>query len=443
MRALRLRRPTGGLWQHGDFLKLWSAETISQFGTQITGLALPLAAILVLKASAFEVGLLATLEFLPFLLFTLPAGVWVDRLRRRPILVAADLGRAALLASVPIAYAFDVLRIEHLYVVAFATGVLTVFFDVAYQSYLPSLVARDELVEGNSKLEVSRAGAQIAGPGLAGALVGLIKAPPAIALDAASFVASAAFLARIGRREEPVTRGDREARPRMLPELKEGLRYVLGHRYLRSIAASTASFNFFGSLAGAVLLVYAVRRLHLSPELIGLAMTLASIGPLIGALTATRISRRLGVGPTIILSSFVAGPAYVLVPVAPEGAAALALIVPAFALSGLANVVYNVTQVSLRQAMAPERIQGRMNAVMRFLVWGTIPLGSFAGGALASRIGLRPTIWVGALGACLPFLPVLLSPVRTLRTVPEAEPEAEPPAVAIPTPPAPAGAGES
>ena len=194
--------PAGGLWRHADFLRLWSAETISQIGTQVSQLALPLTAIIVLDASAFEVALLGALLFVPFLLFTLPAGVWVDRLRRRPILVAGDVLRGLLLASVPVAYALDALSIWQLYVVAFGVGVGTVFFDVAYQSYLPSLVRQDQLVDGNSKLEISRAGAFIAGPGLAGVLVGAITAPFAILVDAVSFLGSAAFLTRIRANEQ-------------------------------------------------------------------------------------------------------------------------------------------------------------------------------------------------------------------------------------------------
>src|SRR5919201_863103 len=199
----RLASPTGGLWRHADFLKLWSAETVSQFGTQVSQLALPLAAVLVLDATAFQVAALGTVEFLPFILFTLPAGVWVDRLPRRPILVAGDLGRAALLASVPLAYFTDRLTLAQLYGVAFGTGICTVFFDVAYQSYLPSLVEREQIIEGNSKLEISRSSAQIAGPGFGGLLVQAFTAPYAILADAASFVGSGAFILRIRKRDEP------------------------------------------------------------------------------------------------------------------------------------------------------------------------------------------------------------------------------------------------
>jgi MFS family permease len=413
--------PTGGLWRHPDFVKLWSAETVSQFGTQFTVLALPLAAIDVLHASAFEVAALTTVEFLPFLLVSLPAGVWVDRLPRRPILIAGDASRALLLASIPIVYGLGHLTIWQLYVVAFFTGIATVFFDVAYQSYLPALVERDQLIDGNSKLEISRAAAQLGGPGVAGIIVNALRAPAAIAVDAVSYVGSALFIFRIGKVERAP---ERVQERRLRTELREGLDYVLTHSYLKNIAACTALFNFFGNLGFAILLVFARRDLGLSPLAIGLALTLSNLGPLVAAFNAHRISSRFGVGRTIIGASVIGGPMFLLVPFAPHGNAALTLLVPAFVLGGFSNVIYNVTQVSLRQAITPERIQGRMNSVMRFIVWGTIPLGALLGGLLASRIGVKETLIVGGIGCCLPFLPVLFSPVRGIREMPEPVDEA-------------------
>jgi MFS family permease len=409
--------PEGGLWRRSDFLKLWSAETVSQFGTQISQLALPLAAIDVLEASAFEVAALTTVEFLPFLLVSLPAGVWVDRLPRRPILIAGDLARAGLLASIPIAYFFDALTIWQLYGVGFLVGIATVFFDIAYQSYLPALVERQEIIDGNAKLEISRSAAQTGGPGLAGVLIGLLKAPPAILIDAISFLASGLFILAIRKTEASLR--ERAPRRKMRVELREGLRYVLRHPYLKNIAACTALFNFFGSVGFAILLVFARRELHLSPLAIGLAFTVGNLGAILAAFTANRISGRLGVGRTIILSSIIGGPTLLIIPFAPHGHAALAVIVPALIVGGFTSVVYNIAQVSLRQAITPERIQGRMNSVMRFIVWGTIPLGSITGGALASQIGLKQTLIVGGVGCCLPFLPVLFSPVRSVREIPE------------------------
>jgi MFS family permease len=409
--------PRGGLWRHADFLKLWSAETVSQVGTQVSLLALPLVAIITLEVSAFEVALLSVVEFAPFILVTLPAGVWVDRLRRLPILVAGDLGRAVLLATIPLAWALDVLTIWQLYAVGFGVGVCTVFFDVAYQSYLPSLVDRQQLVEGNAKLEVSRSGAQIAGPAMAGPLVQILTAPLAVLADALSFAASALFLFRIRAREIAPERPLEHERPPMRRELGEGLRYVLGHRYLRWIAASTATFNFSGNVMWAIFLVYAVRVLDLSPSEIGLVFAIGNVGYLAGAITTGRLSAALGVGPAIVLGA-ATGVSGLLIPLAPESEP-LPFLIASQAIVGFGLPLYNVTQVSLRQAITPERLQGRMNSVMRFIVWGVIPLGSLAGGALATATDLKVAIWVGAIGVSTAFLPVLLSPVRSLKTVPE------------------------
>jgi MFS family permease len=413
---VKLRRPRG-LWLHRDFRSLWAAETISVIGSQISGLALPLVAVIVLEASAFEVALLGVIEFAPFILISLPAGVWVDRLRRKPILVGADLGRAILLASVPIAYWLDVLTIWQLYIVGFCVGVLTVFFDVSYQSYLPSLVARDQLVEGNSKLEISRSAAQLAGPALAGALVELIRAPGAVLLDAVSFFFSAVFLFRIRTQERAPTREEREAGPGMKEEIKEGLRWVLGNKYLRWIAASTATFNFFANIIFSIYLVYAVRVLEIRPGVIGLVFALGSIGYLAGALFANRLSRRFGVGPTIIGGA--AGSISLLLLAVAPASNPIPFLIVAQAISSMGIPIYNITQLSFRQAITPERLQGRMNSVMRFIVWGVMPLGALLGGALATWFGLRSAIWVGAIGMSLAVLPVLLSPVRTLREMPE------------------------
>jgi MFS family permease len=416
---MRLRAglwPRGGLWRHADFLRLWSAETVSQLGTQVSAIALPFVAIVTLDVTAFEVALLGVVEFAPFILISLPAGVWVDRMARLRILVVADLGRAILLASIPFAYALDVLTIWQLYVVGFAVGVLTVFFDVAYQSYLPSLVDRDRLVEGNAKLEVSRSGAQIAGPSIAGPLVQILTAPVAVLVDAVSFLCSGLFLFGI-RKKEQVPERKKEDKPRMRAELSEGLRYVLGHRYLRWIAASTATFNFWGNVMFAIYLVYAVRELNLTATAIGFIFAVGSVGYLLGALVTSRISARLGVGPTIVLGA-ATGAASLLVPLAPESSP-IPFLIAAQAITSFGLPIYNVTQVSFRQAITPERLQGRMNSVMRFIVWGVIPLGSLAGGALATAIDLRAAIWTGAVGISLACLPVLLSPVRSLRKMPE------------------------
>jgi MFS family permease len=413
--------PSGGLWRHSDFLKLWSAETVSQFGTQVGQLALPLVAILVLDASAFEVAALGTVVFLPFIIFTLPAGVWVDRLPRRPILIAGDLGRAALLATVPVAYVADALTMGQLYVVGFLVGICTVFFDVAYQSYLPSLVERQQIIEGNSKLEISRTTAQVAGPGLAGGLVELVTAPWAVLVDAVSFLGSALFLLGIRKEEERPERARTAdgSKVGLWTDLKEGLRFVLGNANLRAQAGCTATSNFFSSVAFSIFLVFAVRELELSAGLIGVVFSVGSLGGLLAALTSRRLSDRFGIGPTTIAVGLAWGPSTLLLALAPTGNAAIPFLVAAQLLFAFTVVVYNIVQVSYRQAICPPRLQGRMNSVMRFMVWGTIPPGTLLGGALAGWIGFRETIVVAAIGASLAVLWIVFSPQRHLREMPE------------------------
>ncbi|MDF2694329.1 MAG: Major facilitator superfamily permease [Labilithrix sp.] len=413
--------PRGGLWRHADFLKLWTAETISQFGSQITGIALPLVAIITLDVTPFEVSALIVIEMAPFLLISLPAGVWVDRLPRKPILVIGDLGRAAALVSIPIAYWADALTIWQLYVVGFVVGIFTVFFDVAYQSYLPSLVEREQLVDGNSKLEISRSAAQLGGPAAAGLLVTLLRAPVAILVDALSFLVSALFLVAIRKREQNIpTRAERKAAgASMGAELREGLAWVLGNPYLRTIAASTATFNFFWSMMQAILLVYLARTLEWSPALIGVIFAVGQVGYLAGALTTGRISKRIGVGPAIVAGAM-CGVATILIPLAPvDTYGAIPYVGVAMVVSSFGVVLYNVTQLSMRQAITPERLQGRMNSVIRFIVWGVMPLGALLGGAIATGFELRTAIWIGAVGVALAWIPVTLGPVKSLREVPD------------------------
>ena len=413
-----MRKPSGALWAHKDFLKLWTGQTISEFGSQVSQLAIPWVALVTLNATAFEVASLGTVEFLPFVLFTLPAGVWVDRLHRRSVLILGDLGRALLLSSIPIAYVTGHLTLAQLYVVGFLVGIHTVFFDVAYQSYLPEIVDRDTLIEGNSKLNITSSGAQLAGPGAAGGLIALATAPYAVLVDAASFVVSGAFTAWIRARtpepEEPLERRH------LMVELWEGLRYVLRHRLLFPQAMSTGISNFFSNVLFAIILVYAHRTLGMSSGLIGLVFSLSAIGWMIGAAQADRFRRWLGVGGATILGASLSGPGALLIAFTPKRYDVEFLVAGA-AIMGFGAVVYNIQQVSLRQAICPPRLQGRMNASMRFLVWGTMPIGSLTGGAIAATAGLRTALFVGAIGGFTSILPIVFSPIRSLREFPGAE----------------------
>jgi MFS family permease len=410
--------PGAGLWRHANFLRLWIGQTISQFGSQITLLALPLTAALTLHATPAEMGILSAAETAPFLLVGLFAGVWVDRLRRRPILLVTDCARGILLFAIPLAALVDALTIGLLYAIAFLVGILTVFFDVAYQSFLPALVGREQLVEGNSKLEVSRSAAQIAGPGVAGGLVQLITAPMAILVDASSFLVSALFLAFVRVPEAaPAPRAERQT---VWKDIGEGLHVVVRNPLLRAIAGSTSTSNLGGNIAQAVLILYITRRLGLGAGIIGLIFAVGSIGFLCGALGAGWVARRIGLGPAIIGSMAACSIGALLIPIAQRPASfAVPLLIVSQFVTGGCSTIYNINQVSLRQAITPDHLLGRMNATMRFLVWGTLPIGGLIGGTLGSIIGLRPTLIVGVIIQSSAFLWTFFSPVRALREQPE------------------------
>ncbi len=413
-----MRRPTSPLWRHRDFMKMWTGQTISQFGSSISQLALPIIAIKLLHASPFAVAALGTVEFLPFLLFTLPAGVWVDRLPRRSVLIVGDVGRGVLLLSVPIVYFEGHLTMTQLFVVGFLTGILTVFFDVAYQSYLPALVDREDLIDGNSKLEVTRSAGQLAGPAVAGGLIQLLTAPYAVVWDCVSFFISGAFLVAIRKKEPPLEQHEDGRRAGMRHELWEGLLYVVKHPYLRPQAISTGTSNFFSNVAFSIVLVFAVRTLGMSTGLIGVVFAIGSAGWLAGAALSPRMQKWLGVGGATIFGAALSGPGTLLVALTPKSFP-VPFFVAGMAIGGAGAVIYNIQQVSLRQAITPERMQGRMNSVMRFLVWGPIPLGALVGGAIATTFGLRTALVVGALGGFTSTIPIIFSPIRKLKEMPD------------------------
>jgi MFS family permease len=366
-------------------------------------------------------GILNAAGFAPFLLLTLPAGVLVDRQRRRPILIASDIGRAVLLGLIPLLAFLSLLRIEYMIAISFLVGVLTVFFHLAYQSYLPALVERDQLVEGNSKLIASDSVAQIGGPGLAGLLVELVTAPFTILVDALSYAVSAISLGLI-RTTEPAPRHV-EGRS-VWNEIGEGLRVVFGNSYLRAIAAEAATYNLFWNVLEAVYVLYAVRELGMRPGIIGLIFMVGSVGSLLGAVLADRIARRFGVGSTILGAMALGCIAPILIPLASgQTVGAAALLAAALFFGGIGVAISNVHVVSLRQTITPDRLLGRMNASYRSLVYGAIPLGALVGGFLGEQIGLRPTLLVGALGMSVAWVWVLFSPIRTLRRMPAAADE--------------------
>jgi MFS family permease len=400
-----------GVLADRDFRRLFAATAASQGGFQITVLVLPLVAILALHASALQAGLLFTLMNAAFLLIGLPAGAWIDRTNRRGVLIAGDLTRALLLASVPVAWWTGLLTMWQLYAVAFLFGACTVFFDVAYQSYLPYLVGRDRLVDANAKLESVRAVAQIGGPGLGGQFVQALTAPVALLVNTVAMALSSIFVLRIRRRE---FRPERTRRTRLVREIADGLRFVFGEPMLRAIAATTATANFFFSAYLAMLTYFLARDLSRGPGTIGLVMAVGGAGGVLGALAAKRFTARVGQGPAILVS-IVAGPPFaLLMPAAAPGWRVWLGAAGLFVMFASA-VIYNVVQISFRLALTPDHLLGRMNATMRFLVSGVLPLGGLFGAALGARFGARTALVVAGVGMMLAFLPVVASPIRHTR----------------------------
>ena len=408
---VRAWRPAG-LWRHSNFVRLWTAAGISAAGTQVTLLALPLTAILVLHASAFEVATLATAATIPNLALGIAAGIWLDRVQRRPVMVAADFGRAVVLASVPVAYVFGVLSLPQLYLVALIGGSLNVLFEIASGAYLPSIVPRAQLIEANAKLQAAIVTAQAAGPSIGGALVTLLSAPMAIVVDAASFLLSGSLIASANGRDQIL----REPQPEMTSlrtELRQAATYLLADPYLRPLLVGHALANLALGVLWAVVMVYAVRVLGLMPGILGVILSLGQVGGVVGAAFAHRIAERAGVGRVVVASFFLFGPATLLMATA-TGQTAIAFITVGWTLESLARSLYGVSATSVRQALVPDRLQGRVIGLTTTAGTGAFPLGTLLGGALAEGFGLREAMFFAASAAVLPFIAVAASPIRTL-----------------------------
>lgn len=405
-----------GLWRHPEFLKLWSAQTISLFGSMIGRFALPLVAIYTLDASPFQVATLGAANVAPGLVLGLFAGVWVDRLRRRPLLIAADLGRALALATVPLAYWLGVLGMAQLYVVAIVTSALSILFEVAYRSYLPSLVGREELVEGNSKLAATDSVAEMGGVGLAGVIVQALGAPIGVLVDAVSFVGSAIALGLIRKPERVVAREDEGEAQGTLREIGEGLRAIWRNPVLRPVVGAGVVDIFFIHFFVAVLTIFFVRELGLSPLVIGLVIAIGGVSSFLGALIADRVVRRWGLGRAFIGSFLTYRVATYAIPLAMGPYALVVAILCASQVLDAAATVQQIAQNSLIQTTAPERVIGRINASFQTLQQGAILLGLLIGGVLGERIGLRPTMLLGMTASLLSLLWFVGSPVTALPT---------------------------
>ncbi len=396
-----------------DFHKVWAGLTVSLMGSQVTRLALPLAAALTLGAGPLEMGLLAAATQAPFLCFSLLAGVWSDRIRRRPVLIATDVGQAALLSSIPLTAALGVLRLEQLYTVAFLTGTLQVFYEIAHYSYVPSVVGRERIVTANSRIQVSYSAAESAGPGIAGVLVQWLSAPLAVLVDAFSFLVSALCIRAIRTPEAPPMPPHTSVRS----QIAEGMRGLCDHPLLRPIVLASATTGLFNGAIVAIYVLYAIRALHLSPAMIGLIFATGGIAAIPGALLAPRVAQWIGVGPAIVGGWFVAAGALLLIPLA-AGPAVIPILIASQLIAGASGTVANIHQWSLRQVVTPDRLFGRVTASHRFIVYGIEAVGGLLGGGLAAMLGLRAAIALCAVGATLGPLWALGSPLWRLREQP-------------------------
>jgi MFS family permease len=401
------------LWRHGDYLRFWTAGTISTFGDQFTALAIPLIAALMLDAKASQMGILVALNGAPFLLMSLFAGVWIDRWSRRPILIICDFGRAAVLLSIPLAGWLGVLRMGHLYVVELLVGTMNMIFQIAHQAYLPSLIDRRTLVDGNSRMAASNWVAKLAGPSAAGAFIEFFSAPFAVVLDAISYVLSGAFLYSIHQQESP----SEQQRLPLSREIRVGFSTVFDNSMLRSLAVCLGQSNFFDAGFMALIVLFATKELNLGPAQLGFIFGLGSASGIVGAVTAGWFAARFGLGRVIVWGVLIYSAAMIPAAMA-QPATAFSMLLATMLVSNLTGPVFSLNQLSLRQLITPHHLQGKMNATMRFLNTGPMTLGGLFGGVLGDTIGLRPAIIVLVVGQLCSFLWVYFSPVRTLREFP-------------------------
>ncbi len=414
------------LIHHRDFRYLWGGDALGQLGAQLTGFVLPIFAVSHLDATEWQMGALNAAETAAFLLLSLPAGAWVDRMRKRRVLVAADLARATILSVVVVAALTGHASMALIIGAAVVISTFSLFFDVAHQSYVPGLVGLDHVVEGNSKLQATQSVAMIAGPAIGGIALRVMSAPLVMVATVGTYLASALAMARIGHREDLPSPEDR--RP-LRTEIAEGLRFVMGEPLLRRILACTSLSNLGGAIGNAVVVIFALRTLDVGTATYGVVLSASAAGGLLGAVLADRAARWVGPARIIPASALFTGLSYAITPAA-AGVAVLgsttgagAVLVPVVLVVGgfvfnLAVVVYNVAQVSFRQRLCPPALLGRMNASARFIVWGPLPIGGLLGGWIGTVWGVAPALWIGAAVMTLGALPVLLSPLSRMTELP-------------------------
>lgn len=405
------------------FLAFWAGQGVSQLGSQLGQLALPVLAVSLLGASEMDLGVLNAASMAAFLVVGLPAGAWVDRWLKRRTMIRADLVRTAAMLAVPILWWAGALQMWHLFAVAGVVGVATVFFDVSYQSYIPVLVDRELVADANGKLEATAQVARLGGPALGGFVLTVVSAPVLFAAEAAGYLASALCLLRVRDSE---TKPERTEGSSLLQEIREGTSFVARHPLIRRVVLSTAIGNLFSSMTFVLMPLVILRELGLGPAGLGTMLSIGSVGGVLGALAAPRVAARLGEGPLLPLGLMVGGAAVVLFPIAlAAGPGPLALGILSAGEFGMSFgiIVFNVMQVSMRQRVCPPRLLGRMNASIRCLVWGVMPVGSLLGGWLGEQLGIAVTLWVGITGQLLASVPVATGPFFRLRRLPDSEAE--------------------
>jgi MFS family permease len=405
-----VRRNPGFLW-------LWGGQGISIFGEQFTGLAIPVLAVTLLHAVAWQLGILNAASTAAFLIVGLPAGAWVDRWLKRRVMITADVTRALALAVVPILWFTHLLNIWELLIIVAVVGVASVFFDVGYQSYIPLLVKPEQVGPANSTLEATAQVGRIGGPAIAGALLTIISAPALIIIDSVSYVVSFLSLSRIRDTEQPADPADRQP---LYKEIAEGVRFVAKQPLIRSISGTTATSNFFSTLGFTVFPIFALRTLGIGTLGFGIVLSAGSIGGLLGATLTPKVARLFGEGRVIPISAVVFGIAFLPVPLSAllHGTAAVVLLSIGEFFTSFVVLIYNITQVTLRQRLCPPRLLGRMNASIRCLVWGVMPIAALVSGVLGGALGIVPTMWIAFGGGMTACLWVVFSPLRHLRELP-------------------------
>jgi MFS family permease len=405
----------GSLWKHNDFVRLWGGETVEWLSDSVTGLAVPTIAILIFNAGPFEMGILTALGNVAYPLLGLFAGVMVDRWRRRPVLVWTNITQVVALGSIPAAFFLGILSLYQLFIVALVMSVTTVFYSVAYQAYLPTLIGREDLVEGNSKLETSRSGASVVSPVIAGGLIDWLGAAPSVAVDAFGTLFAAVAILSIKKREPPPFH---DAERQFSRELKEGVRIVVETPTLRSLAAATSILNIGNSMFLAVFFLFIYNQLKLTPNVAGIILGVGGLGFVIGAVVAPKLLNRMGLGPALIAALLINGFGLLAVQASTYGPAPV-LLAALWLLTNIGLPIYNINQVSFRQTIVPDKLQGRMNATLRTLGYGAATIGAFVGGIVGAQYGIMTAMAVGAVIALLSVPLISLSPLGRLNVIPQ------------------------